>query len=296
MFFNNTKRPTLPLNKNVFTRFLPWLVGFMVYIALLILSVSFIAQTAGEKWTAGITKNLSVQILYDDTITDNQRADILDRATIMISQTDGVQYARALSRKELSSLLSPWLGGGLNYVNLPIPDMIDVQIENGADINVEKMEENLSTVTQDIIIDNHQEWRQKVDTIINSIRTIISILTTLIFACAIFMVIASTRGLMAMNNDTIHMLIIMGATDKFISNDFCKHGFFLGLKGGISGFILALLTIFSLWAIGQQAGSPFTFMQYGILASFIPITAIISTLGAYFTVKTTLKNRFSGIE
>ena len=112
MVFNNSKRPILPLSNNVFTRFLPWLVGFMVYIAILILSVSFISQSIGDKWTAGITKNLSVQILYDESISDNQRAEILDRATIMIAQTQGVKYARALSRKELNELLAPWLGHG----------------------------------------------------------------------------------------------------------------------------------------------------------------------------------------
>ena len=296
MIFNNSKRPILPLNNNVFTRFLPWLVGFMVYIAILILSVSFISQSIGEKWTAGITKNLSVQILYDENISDNKRAEILDRATIMISQTQGVQYARALSRKELNALLAPWLGGGLNYTNLPIPDMIDVQIEKGVDIDIKLIEDNLSKVTEDIIIDNHQEWRQKVQTIIKSIRNIIGILTTLIFICSIFMVIAGTHGLMSMNKDTINMLLIMGATDKFISSDFCNHAFFLGLKGSIGGFLFAMLTVLSLWVIGQQAGSPLDLQQYMSLASFIPITVLISTISAFLTVKTTLKKRFNGVE
>ena len=289
MTFNNSKRPILPLNNNAFTRFLPWLVGFMVYIAILILSVSFISQSIGEKWTAGITKNLSVQILYDENISDTKREEILDRATIMVTQTKGVQYARALSRKELNALLAPWLGGGLNYTNLPIPDMIDVQIEDGVDVDIQLIKKNLSKVTKNIIIDDHQEWRQKVQTIIKSIRNVIGVLTALIFISSIFMVIAGTHGLMSMNKDTVHTLIIMGATDNFIAGDFCKHAFSIGLKGSVGGYLCAMLTILSLWIIGKQAGSPLDLQKYIYLAFFIPITTLISTMSAFITVQKILK-------
>ena len=286
------KKTFIPLENNSFSRFLPWLVGFMVYLATLFSVIGYITKDAGDKWTAGITNSMSVQIVHPDNISPKKRQDILNRATVMIKQTNGVRSAKPIAKQSVIDLLVPWLGDGLEYTDLPIPDMIEVELEDNAYINIDEMRDNLSLVSEDLIIDNHQLWRQKVLAIVGSITSVVYTLTSLIFITSIIMVIATTIGLMIMNNQTLSMLVLMGATDHFIAREFTKHAYNLGLRSSISGFVVAYITVISLWYIGGQSGSALNIQQWLSLSLIIPATISISMIASYITVKSTLKKYF----
>ncbi len=292
MFSLGFNRPTIALKKNTFTVFLPWLIGFMVFLATLLLSSALIVQDISNTWTEGVTKKLSVQIILNDDLPNDERLDILERASVMISQSKGVISATPLSEKELKRLLSPWLGGELKYTSLPVPNMIDVDLDPNYNVDIDEIRSNLLQVTDNVVIDNHQVWRKKILSIVSDAKQTMYVLIIFMFIASSLIIIASTRGLMNLNLDTIKILIILGASDTFITRDFRKHSYHLSLKGSILGFMFAIGAVFVLWFNNSSTSLPIDLNAVGLIALVIPSTVFLSIVASSVTVKLTLDKLF----
>ena len=59
-------------------------------------------------------------------------------------------------------------------------------------------------------------------------------------AATVLTVSFATRGAMAANQTTIEVLHFIGATDRYIAEQFQRHFLTLGLKGGVVGIVNVL--------------------------------------------------------
>ena len=99
----------IPLAGDAAARFLPWLIGFMVYLAALGLALALLVVAAGERWRATAAGTATVQIApaADGRDTRDERA---AQALQILRATPGVVTAEPVPERQVLALLRPWLG------------------------------------------------------------------------------------------------------------------------------------------------------------------------------------------
>ena len=139
----------LPLDADDSSKFLPWTIAFMTYLAGLALAGALALTAVTSRFEAGQSSTLTVEIppslteADGDTKTNGKKTDKsaakipakdgmqqtrLDAALELLRTTPGVIAAEALERAEVASLLKPWLGEAADDPDLPLPDVIDVLV------------------------------------------------------------------------------------------------------------------------------------------------------------------------
>ena len=101
-------RSAIPFGSDDASRFLPWMLAFMVYLAALAVAGLFFLADVTDKFDRGIENTLTIQIpVSDSTLSDDRKvAAVLAR----LRRTLGIERAEALSRSQVAGLLKPWLG------------------------------------------------------------------------------------------------------------------------------------------------------------------------------------------
>ncbi|MCW8836823.1 MAG: cell division protein [Rhodospirillales bacterium] len=244
------KRSDLPLQRDPTTRFLPWLVAFMVYLAVLAVAGAMTLDEMIGRWEAGITHTLTVQIPPEaDGDADRTRvqailADVLDTA--------GVTHARIVERDDVVKLLEPWLGNAGAVGDLPLPHLIDVDVESESAVDITALREKLSARAPGASVDDHGVWLQRLIELTRSVQLLAAAVVTLIAAVTIATVIFATRAGLAVHRRVIEVLHLIGAQDSYIARQFGRHAMLLGLKGGFIGLALAAPTLLAVGLLADR--------------------------------------------
>lgn len=292
------RRSDLPLERDASRRFLPWLVALNVFLAVLALAGLMVISEAAGRWDRGLSGTLTVQIppASDDDPAKAAAANQtrLTRALDLLRATPGIASARALDRKELASLMEPWLGSGELVSELPMPALIDVRLTPDSGVNVEGLSSALAAVVSDATIDDHKKWLDRLILLARSITGIAAAIVLLVGGAAITTVIFITRTGLSLHHDVIELLHVMGAQDEYVARQFESHALALCLKGGIIGFVLAALTLLAIGALVGRLGSQLlppveiSLAQWIMLAALPLAIALIGMLTARVIVMRSL--------
>jgi len=107
-----TRRSDLPLDRDAHSRFLPWLIAFMVFLAVLAMAGMLMLNAVAERWDKGVTGTLTVQIApSEDAAEDDIR---LRAALIILASTKAIDRYEVMSDARLLKLLEQWLVGIAN--------------------------------------------------------------------------------------------------------------------------------------------------------------------------------------
>ena len=69
-----SSRSDLPLDKDALSRFLPWLIAFMVFLAVLAMAGMLVLNSTAARWDQGISGTLTVQLIpTEDPEEDDER-------------------------------------------------------------------------------------------------------------------------------------------------------------------------------------------------------------------------------
>ena len=117
---------TLPLAGDGSARFLPWLIGLMVFLATLAIGAGFAIDAALIRWDDGLRGTLTVQLPPPVAGGPLPEAAV-EQVLTLLRGTNGVAGAVALDPKAEAQLLQPWLGDSVDAGQLPLPVLIDVQ-------------------------------------------------------------------------------------------------------------------------------------------------------------------------
>lgn len=262
-----SRRSDLQLDRDQLGGFLPWLIAFMVFLSVLALAGTLALNGLAERWDKGMSGTLTVQIMPSpDAIAGGagaKAAAALDEkrlraAAVVLKTTSGISRVDVLGEANLLALLEPWLGGGAVPGDLPLPRLIDVQLESGADIDLAALQNKLSGVAPGAVVDDHGVWLQRLIRLVRTVEVLALAVLGFIVLATVGTVIFTTRTGLAIHQDAIEVLHLIGAHDSYIARQFAVRALMLGLKGGLFGLALALPT---LWGIGALADT----MQSGLL-------------------------------
>ncbi|MFQ5954911.1 MAG: cell division protein FtsX [Kiloniellales bacterium] len=256
------RRTDLPLGHDTPSRTVPWIIALMVYLAALALAGTMLLNELAGRWDAGLAGSLTVQIpSLEETRSTEAATDPdaqLAQALRVLRQTPGVSSATALDRQEIAALLEPWLGPGRYTAELPLPRLIDVSLEEAAQIDLEALARRLRDVAPGAVIEDHALWRQQLVSLARSIQVATLTVVGLIAIAAMLVVVFATQAALSTYGEVIEVMHLVGAHDDYLARQFQSHMVRKGLLGGVGGVALAVATLYG-FAYGAQGIDPALF-------------------------------------
>jgi cell division transport system permease protein len=292
-------RTDLPLASDASGRFVPWIVGFMVYLAALALAGALTLENVAARWRAGITGTLTVQIApIDADFADSPAGEEpaageaaaahearLDRAVDLLRATPGVAGVEVLGPDAMGRLLSPWLGPDTATLGLPIPDLISVTLRPGAQVDLPALSAALAEAVPGAAVDDHRRWLDDLSVFVRSVELLAAVVVTLVCLAAMLTVVFVTRTGLAVHRRVIEIVHMIGARDAYIAGQFQGHALRLGLIGGLVGSALAALTVIGLQNLFAGLDTPLL-RGLGLGAAHWAVLAILPVAAALVAMAT----------
>jgi cell division transport system permease protein len=267
-------RLDLPFQQDASGRFLPWIIALMVYLAAMGgIGLIWLGDTL-SRWDASLASALTLQVPAD---TSQPR---IDMAIGALKQTQGVVSAHLLQPHETAKLLQPWLGNSVAIANLPLPHLIDVEIDPRAAIDYTTLRQQLDSIVPNAQLDNNRTWLGGVRAFALRIEGVITAGVIVVTALIVTIIVFAARIGLAIHRSVIELLHLLGAQDGYIARQFQVHALSLGLRGGVIGGIAAALTVVILGPASHMLELPVPISVHGIFDWRIWLLLIVTGLAA----------------
>jgi len=289
------RRSDLPLAGDATSRFLPWLVALMVFMASMAVAGAFVINEVITRWDRDVSGTLTVQVLpaggeQAEAATDER----VRLAVDVMRKVPGVVAVKAFDKRRTLALLEPWLGSTDVVQDLPLPRLIDVTIDSGARLDLAEVSERLSSAVPGASLDDHRIWLSRLVNLSRTVQWLAVVVVLLIGAVTSATVVYGTRTGMAVHHGIIEVLHLIGAHDDYIARQFADRAFALGIAGGLMGLGMAVPALTAIgWAARRVEGGFLPSLGLPILGyvaiGLLPLLAAgLAMLTARLTVHGTL--------
>ena len=286
------RRSDLPLDKDALSRFLPWLIAFMVFLAILAMAGMLVLNATASRWDQGIRGTLTVQVMpAEDPAKDDER---LQAVLSVLAQMPEIDRYETLTDDRLLKLLEPWLGPAAGSRDLPLPRLVDVELKTGADLNAEVLSRQLSARVPGTSVDDHRIWLKRLVRLIQTVEGLATLVLAFIALATVGTVVFTTRTGLDIHREAIEVLHLIGAQDSYVAGQFASRAFSLGLKGGVFGLLLAVPTLLGIGYLAEQMDSSLLPditlgpVHWSVLAGQPLVVSLIAMVTARMTVMKTL--------
>lgn len=279
----------VPAEDNDTSIFMYVLTSIYMYLFVVVLAIFMAINSMAGNWEKDITGSITVQV---SPIEDaNKHIDVaktkeqLNKVQQFIEQISGVEEVHVLDDEAIQKLMSPWIGSKVDMSTLPIPQLLDVRLKPDAELNYDEITRGMKQLTPNASIDNHRLWLNRLIKFATSLKTIALAILLMVVAICAFSIYYSARTSLNINIETIKILHIVGAKDKFVAKLYAKNYAKIGLFSGIIGLLAAVPCIMLVGKYGISTGS-------GLLSgaslssaawSVIMLTPLFSLCYAMFT-------------
>lgn len=270
-------------------RALVTVVAIMTFLASLAAGAAILIGDASSAWQDQVAREMTIQIR--PSAGRDIEADAA-KAAQLAAKTPGVAAARAYTKDQSEALLQPWLGAGLDLSELPVPRLITVSLSPKTRLDAGALRRTLAAAIPGASLDDHRLWLQRLAVMARTVVAGAAVIFALVLVAMVLAIAFATRGAMAGNREIIEILHYVGAADTYISRQFQRRFFRLGLRGGAIGAgaamvsFLALSTVSSWWRAtpsGEQVDvmfGDFT-LSPNVYAAIFMIAAAVAILTGY---------------
>lgn len=250
-----TGRPPsdLQLAADASARFLPWALAVMVFLAALALAGALALDGTVSSWRQGVSSRLTVQLA--DRPGGTAMAQRVEAALAALRATPGVRRAEALGRNDVEALLRPWLGEAAAGAGLPLPGVIDVELDPAAALSVAALAAQLERAAPGARLDDPKPWLDQLVRLARLLQGLGLSIVLLVGLAMAAMVIFATRAGLAARRGTIELLHLIGAEDAYVARQFQRHVSRLAFLGGSGGWLAAALILLLIQLLAGNVGS-----------------------------------------
>ena len=285
-----TGRFDLPLSRDPSTKILPWIVGLMVYLAMLALACTLLLSGLLADWDQGLSNKITIQIMpLGDETSEEIEAHLTETIRILLI-TPGIAEANSIPITEIAAMLEPWLGAAAHVAELPLPRRIDVTLEENRNIDIEGLSKQLAENVPGITLDDHHFWREQFSKLVRSLEVLAILVVGLVALAAIGVVVFATRGGLAVHRELIEVLHLIGAHDEYVANQFQRHTWHNCLRGSVVAGIFGIATLVGISQLAKELDPTLLptieveIWQWGTLI----LVPIIASLIAMWTARRTV--------
>ena len=280
--------PTSPIVPagNVAGRALTFVIAIMTFLACLAEGSAGLAQRAAATWAGEVQAGATIQIAPTD-VGDIERA--LETARAFALSVAGVRDAAIVGEAEAAAMLEPWLGAGLDLSELPVPRLVEIEVDADDPPNMDAMRDGLALAVPGAVLDDHRTWVDRLVAVAGTAALGGIVLTGLVIVATVLTVVFATRGAMVGNRHIIEVLHFVGADASFVAGQFERHFLRVGGAGAAVGLGLAAALFL---ALAMWPGSPapalgwFGWVGMAVTAGLI---AIVTSLTTGLTVRRALQ-------
>lgn len=280
----------LPFDHDAASRYVPWIIGLMIFLSILSLAGSNMVSQQLSHWEGAFSKGFTVEmpLKYQGGEVIDSR-DSQEKMLLKVLQgMSGVEEARLISKSVLSPFLDPFADYQADVV------VVDVTLRPGFEVNLSQARSELKTF-DNLTLRDHKEWRE---TTLNFAYS--AIFTGILIACligiaAVATIIFVTRTGLQVHHKTIEVMHLVGAQHQFIAQQFQRYAYNLARRGGVIGLALLGMSLF-LIGLFMGYGTVLTYISETINLSLLlilvltPLSALLLTiLSAHVTVLSTLR-------
>ncbi len=260
----STRQPSdLQLQADASSRFLPWALAVMVFLAALALAGALALDGTVANWRQGVANRLTVQIA--DQPGAPPMAQRLAAAAAHLRAVPGVLRAEPLERAAVAALLEPWLGEAVlgqagigtdrQSGGLPLPGVIDVELDPRQALSVPALAAQLERAVPGAMLDDPKPWLDQLVQLARLLQGLGFGIVLLVGLAMAALVIFATRAGLAARRGTIEVLHLIGAEDAYVARQFQRHVSRLALRGGLGGWLGAVLVVLAIQLLARHAGT-----------------------------------------
>lgn len=285
----DTFKPDIALSRDESSRFLPWIIALMVYLAALTLAGGFTLHRTVTASQSEQIHSFSVHIPYSEHAASDAQ-----KALGLLKNTNSVADAALVSTDRIRQLVEPWLGHASSLENLPLPTVIEGKLTPDAVIDYAGLRARLRSVAPGADIDDHKQWLEQFSAFIRMVQWILFVIAVFIIGATAAVVIFACKTSLKIHRGTVNLLHRLGAKDGYIASQFQSHAAFLALKGAFVGSGFAAGTLLALHLMARHLDSPLfpsfalTLEHWGILLALPVAMSALALLAARISVLSSL--------
>ena len=229
------------------------IVAVMSFLACLALGGVLTLGRMASEWTDGLSGSVTVQLLPSSQISPE---DQMREAVRLVSQWPGIFSAKPLSRGDANALLEPWLGAGNVLDDLPVPQLIEVTLTPGQPVELDGLSRALADGVPGAQLDDHKRWNAELAGFATATTAVGWSVLLLIGLATLAIVIFAAQAVLQTHREIVEVVHMIGARDVFIAGEFQNHFLWLGIRGGIIGLLIAVVTLVGSSFLWDSRGSP----------------------------------------
>ena len=273
------------------TLFLPWIIGVMVYLALLMVAALLSIDNTISRWRSDLSDRLTVVVPQpleasgEKALTENSTQDLTQDLTenllVFLRAEPSVVRAEPIALAHLQSLLEPWLGPAARTEGLPLPTMIEVDLLRIEEATVAALRATLQQNFPRVLLDDHRLWRTRLFAVGRILQTVAFLATLVALTTALVIVVFGVHAAMGRHATTIQLLRVMGAEDAYITAQFLPAVRRAAAWGSSAGLLLFLST-YALLRVAGQGFAPERMGPYGwqwLFILLVPLASFVAALG-----------------
>jgi cell division transport system permease protein len=286
-------RTDLPLSSDPSSRYLPWIIGLMMYLASLSIVIGLSINKMTYQWSEGLNNYLTLSLpLMPEGETEEKQNEIEFQIFQTIHSTPGIKEVKSLSIKDSLDQLGV---GTFSEEDLKIlPKILEIEIKDRNAFNAVQFSKSLKIISPDIQIEDHLHTKNVVYKIAQSTQTISFFIVSMIILGTISIIAFTSQMSVIIHRNVIEILYLVGATRSYIAKQFQKNACRIGFQGGMISIILGGLTLFvislcesSVLFLDKLMRFPFVTL---VFLSTAALVTFFITLSAHLTVRIALKN------
>jgi cell division transport system permease protein len=206
------------------------------------------SDRAAQGWRSDLRASATIQVRPKPGETSAEAA---ARGAEALAGVPGVIEARALDRDAAVKLLEPWLGKGGVPDDMPIPELVSVDLDQAHPPSSAALGDALAKAGVDGAVDDHSRWLGDVERAALTVRLGAAGAALILALAAAAAIGFATRAGLQARHEVVEVLHLSGAEDRFIAGLFQARFARLAALSGLSGTLIAML----LWALLKVFGS-----------------------------------------
>lgn len=263
-----------------------FVIAVLCFLACLTALSVIAADRAAQGWATQLRGEATVIVRARGGQTPDAAA---ARAAETLAAVPGVAEARALEKEKAYELIRPWLGDVADLEDLPVPRLVDVDLDARAPATAEAMSKALAAQNLDAVVDDHSVWIEDIRHAAGIVRWTAVVIFLLIAGAAGAVVAFATRSGLAARKDVVEVLHLTGAEDSQISNLFELRFAGIAAVSGAAGAVAAAVLGGLLRLIGGGEGiTPALPIAWVDLVAVLPcpvVAALVAAVAARVTAR-----------
>ena len=285
----------LPLDATPTSRMLLWLTAGLVYLAVLAFGIAAVADAQLDDFKR--QPRIVTVALPPNPEPAAARAEVVQVLDLLRARP-GVAYASLIDDAEIDSLVQPWLGSdaatldtgaGPIGLGMPLPRLIDMAYNPGVAVDLAALDRDLGAIVPGTTIGDAGLLQRSQERLAMLFRGIAGGIGLVLVLGTAGIAVWITRLDFRLHGQSVDLLRLMGAKDRYIAQQFEHHalgrslrGAFLGFAAGLSTIVLVLYgpPLLGRTALTEQGLAP----VHWVLLAIVPVaTALAAALAARLT-------------